>query len=79
VQERMNLARRFFRRRSMNMEMMKMEVWRQRLSMYLLLRLRSRTGPLLHPRQQLKIKEKLLLRGRYLQGENLPGVFKWIT
>jgi hypothetical protein len=35
----MNLARRSVRRRSMNMEMMKMEVWRPQLSMYLLLRL----------------------------------------
>jgi hypothetical protein len=33
----MNLARRFFRRRSMNMEMMKMGKWCLRLSMYLLL------------------------------------------
>jgi hypothetical protein len=36
----MNLARRSFRRRSMNMETMKMKVWCPRLSMYLLLRLR---------------------------------------
>jgi hypothetical protein len=35
----MNLARRSFRRRSMNMETMKMAVWYPRLSMYLLLRL----------------------------------------
>jgi hypothetical protein len=35
----MNLARRSFRRRSMNMETMKMAVWCPRLSMYLLLRL----------------------------------------
>jgi hypothetical protein len=33
----MNLARRSFRRRSMNMEMMKTAVWCLRLSMYLLL------------------------------------------
>jgi hypothetical protein len=33
----MNLARRSFRRRIMNMEMMKMAVWCPRLSMYLLL------------------------------------------
>jgi hypothetical protein len=33
----MNLARRSFRRRSMNMEMMKMAVWCPWLSMYLLL------------------------------------------
>jgi hypothetical protein len=36
----MNLARRSFRRRSMNMEMMKIVEWCPRLSMYLLLRLR---------------------------------------
>jgi hypothetical protein len=36
----MNLARRSFRRRSMNMEMMKMAVWCPQLSMYLLLQLR---------------------------------------
>jgi hypothetical protein len=59
----MNLMRRSFRRRSMNMEMMKMVVWRPRLNMYLL-RLRSRTGPLLHLQQHTEIKEKLLLRGR---------------
>jgi hypothetical protein len=74
-----NLVRRSFRRRSMNMVMMKMAVWFPRLSMYLLLRLRSRTGPLLHPQRQTQIKDKLLLRGRLLQGKNLPGVFKWIT
>jgi hypothetical protein len=34
------LARRSFRRRSLNMVMMKMAVWCLRLSMYLLLRLR---------------------------------------
>jgi hypothetical protein len=37
VQVMMNLARRSFRRRSMNMEAMKMAVWCPRLSMYLLL------------------------------------------
>jgi hypothetical protein len=37
VQEVMNLARRSFRRRSMNKEMMKMVVWHPLLSMYLLL------------------------------------------
>jgi hypothetical protein len=36
----MNLARRSFRRRSMNMEMMKMAVWCPRLNMYTLLLLR---------------------------------------
>jgi hypothetical protein len=39
MQVMMNLERRSFRRRSMNMEMMKMAVWCARLSMYLLLRL----------------------------------------
>jgi hypothetical protein len=33
----MNLASTSFRRRSMNMEMMKMAVWCPRLSMYILL------------------------------------------
>jgi hypothetical protein len=60
----MNLARRSFRRRSMNMETMKMAVWCPRLNMYPLLRLRWRTAPLPHLRRQTKIKEKLLLRGR---------------
>jgi hypothetical protein len=60
----MNLVRRFFRRRSMNMEMMKMSVWCPRLSMYLLLQQRSRMGPLAHLQRQIQIKEKLLLRGR---------------
>jgi hypothetical protein len=60
----MDLARRSFRRRSMNMEMMKMVVWCPRLNMYPLLRLQWWTAPLPHLRQQTKIKEKLLLRGR---------------
>jgi hypothetical protein len=61
----MNLARRSFRRRrSMNMETMKMAVWCPRLNMYPLLRLRWWTDPLLHLRRQIKIKEKLQLRGR---------------
>jgi hypothetical protein len=59
----MNLARRSFRRRSMNMETMKMAVWCPRLNMYPLLRLRWWTNPLLHLRRQIKIEEKLLLRG----------------
>jgi hypothetical protein len=46
--------------------------------MYLLVRLQSRTGPLLQPQQQAQINEKLLLRGRKLRGEKLPGEFKWI-
>jgi uncharacterized protein YqgQ len=60
----MSLARRSFKRRSMNMEMMKMEVRCHRLNMYPLLRLRWWTDPLLHLRRQIKIEEKLLLRGR---------------
>jgi hypothetical protein len=60
----MNLARRSFRRRSMNLEMMKMVVWCPRLNMYPLLRLWWGTDPLLHLRRQIKIEEKLLLRGR---------------
>jgi hypothetical protein len=75
----MNLARRSFRRRSMNLEMMKMAVWCPRLNMYPLLRLRWWTNPLLHLRRQIKNEEKLLLRGRYHQGENLPGEYNWIT
>jgi hypothetical protein len=60
----MNLARRPFMRRSMNMETMKMVVWCPRLNMYPLLRLRWWTNPLLHLRRQIKIEEKLKLRGR---------------
>jgi hypothetical protein len=60
----MSLARRSFRRRSMNMEMMKMAVWCPRLNMYALLRQRWWTDPHLHLRRQIKNKEKLLLRGR---------------
>jgi hypothetical protein len=60
----MILARRSFRRRSMNMEAMKMAVWCPRLNMYPLLRLRWWTDPLLHLRRQIKIEEKLMLRGR---------------
>jgi hypothetical protein len=60
----MSLARRSFRRRSMNMETMKMAVWCPRLNMYPLLRLRWWTDPLPHLRRQIKNEEKLLLRGR---------------
>jgi hypothetical protein len=60
----MNLARRSLRRRSMNLEMMKMAVWCPRLNMYPPLRLRWWTDPLLHLRRQIKNEEKLLLRGR---------------
>jgi hypothetical protein len=60
----MSLARRFFRRRSMNMEMMKMVVWCPRLNVYLLLRLRWQTEPLPHLRQQTRVEEKRLLTGR---------------
>jgi hypothetical protein len=55
----MSLARRSFRRRSMNLEMMKMAVWCPRLNMYLLLRLQWWTTPLLYLRRQIKIEEKL--------------------
>jgi hypothetical protein len=60
----MSLAKRSFRRRSMNMEMMKMAVWCPRLNMYPLLRLRWWTDPPLHLRRQIKNEEKLMLRGR---------------
>jgi hypothetical protein len=60
----MSLARRSFRRRCVNMEMMRMVVWCPRLNMYLLLQLRWWTDPLPHLRRQTRIKEKLLLRGR---------------
>jgi hypothetical protein len=60
----MSLARRSFKRRSMNLEMMKMAVWCPRLNMYILLRLQRWTALLPHLRRQTKIKEKLLLRGR---------------
>jgi hypothetical protein len=75
----MNLARRSSRRRSMSMDMMKMVVWCPRLNMYLLLRRRLRTDPHPHLQRQTKYKEKVLLRGRYHQDENLPGEYKWIT
>jgi hypothetical protein len=60
----MNLARRSFRRRSLNMEMMKIAVWCPRLSMYILLRQWWWMVPLPHLQRQLKFKERLLLRGR---------------
>jgi hypothetical protein len=60
----MSLAKRSFRMRSMNMETMKLAVWCPRLNMDLLLRLQWWTDPLLHLRRQIKIEEKLLLRGR---------------
>jgi hypothetical protein len=60
----MSLARRSFRRRSMNLEMMKMAVWCPRLNMYPLLRVRWWTDPLLHLQRQIKNEEKPLLRGR---------------
>jgi hypothetical protein len=60
----MSLARRSFKMRSMNLEMMKMAVWCPRLNMYLLLRLQWLMAPLLHLRRRIKIEEKLQLRGR---------------
>jgi hypothetical protein len=68
----MNLARGSFKRRSMNMETMKMAVWCPRLSMYLLLRLRWWTTPLPHLRRRTKIKEKLLLRGGSIEARTFP-------
>jgi hypothetical protein len=59
----MSLVRRSFRRRSMNLEMMKVAVWCPQLNMYLLLRLQWWTAPLLHLRRQIKIEEKLQLMG----------------
>jgi hypothetical protein len=59
--------------------MMKMVVWCPRLNIYLLLRPQWWTTPLLHLQRQIKIEEKLQLRGRQHQGENLPGEYKWIT
>jgi hypothetical protein len=60
----MSFARRSFRRRSMNLEIMKMAVWCPQLNVYLLLRLQWWMAPLLHLRRQIKIEEKLQLRGR---------------
>jgi hypothetical protein len=60
----MSLARRSFRRKSMNLEMMKMAVWCPRLNMYLLLRLQWWMTPLLYLRRQIKIEDKLQLSGR---------------
>jgi hypothetical protein len=60
----MSLTRRSFRRRSMNLEMMKMAVWCPRPNKYLLLQLQWWKAPLLHLRRRIKIEEKLQLRGR---------------
>jgi hypothetical protein len=60
----MSLARRYFRRRSMNLEMIKMALWCPGLNMYLLLQLQWWMALLPHLRRHTKIKEKLLLRGR---------------
>jgi hypothetical protein len=64
VQVTINLARRSFGRRGMDMEMMKMAVWCLWLSMYILLRPRWWMTLLPHLRRQLKFKEKRLLTGR---------------
>jgi hypothetical protein len=69
----MSLVRRSFRRRSMNMETMKMAVWCPRLNMKILLRLRWRTDPLLHLRRQIKIEEKLQLRGGSIKVRTSPA------
>jgi hypothetical protein len=58
------LGEEIFRRRSMNLVIMKMAVWCPRLNMYPLLRLRWWMDPLLHLRRQIKIEEMLQLRGR---------------
>jgi hypothetical protein len=58
------LGEEIFRRRSMNLEMMKMAVWCPRLNTYILLRLQWLTAPLEHLRQRIMIEEKLQLRGR---------------
>jgi hypothetical protein len=68
----MNFARRSFRRRSVNMETMKMVVWCPRLNMFILLRLWWWTAPLPHLRRQTKIEEKLLLRGGSIKARNSP-------
>jgi hypothetical protein len=60
----MSLARRSFRRRSMNLEIMKMAVWCPRLNMFLLLRPQWLAAPLLRLRRRIKIEEKLQLRER---------------
>jgi hypothetical protein len=55
------LARRFSRIRCSSKEMRKMVLLRPRLSMYILLRLRSRTGLLPHLRRHAEIEWKLQL------------------
>jgi hypothetical protein len=47
----------------MNIDIKKMAVWCSQLNMYLLVRQRSRTGPLPHLQRQTQIKVKLLLWG----------------
>jgi hypothetical protein len=74
-----NLARRYLRMKCSSKVMMKMVVWHPWLSMYVLLRLQSRTGLLPYLRRRAKIERTLLLRGRWLQGEKLPNEYKWIT
>jgi hypothetical protein len=66
------LTRIFSRMRCGSKEMRNMVVWSPRLSMYILLQLRSRTGLLPHLRRRAKIERKLQLRGRWLRGEKLP-------
>jgi hypothetical protein len=69
----MSLARRSFKRRSMNMETMKMAVWCPRLNMYPLLRLQWWTDSLLHLRRQIKNEKKLMLRGGSIEARTSPA------
>jgi hypothetical protein len=71
-----NLAWKYLRMRCSNQVTMKMVLWRPRLSLYLIRRLRSRTDPLLHPRRCAEIERKLLLRGRWLPSENFLDEYK---
>jgi hypothetical protein len=58
------LGEEIFQEEEHDMETMKMAVWCPGVNMHPLLRLRWWTDPLLHLRRQIKIEEKLLLRGR---------------
>jgi hypothetical protein len=69
----MSLARRSFRRRSMNMWTMNMAVWCPRLNMYLLLPLQWLTAPLLHLRRRIKIEENLQVRGASIKARTSPA------
>jgi hypothetical protein len=79
VGDERNLAKRYSRMRCSSKEMMKMVVWRPRLSMYILLQLRSRSGLLPQLRQCAEIERMMFLRRWWLQDEKLPDECKWIT